>query len=398
MALTKPSTKPRWASDPTTPAFVAEPSETKKSEGWIVEKPPLNYFNWLLKGAFDWFKYLDPFTYKIQNDAATKGQAIIVGGGIWKFVLSTEVLSWSGTLRVAVPGVSETVINEIATSSLTSFTDGKTAYIDYNRPVFFKGNTTNASPNVTGVDYLESIDVGMRVIGAGIPLNTTVLSISVDEEAGTRTVVLSDNATVTASNVTMSAFGTGSISVTSVNSVNFVPAPNRIILARRIGDVVYLGEGPHPKALNNLELHKLHQTRDGYDAIVGNASNPKATHATITAALAALPAAGAAKILVTESLSLSAAVVIDKDDITIEFAPGVSYTRGSGTNALDVTGDRVTIIGGRFVDYTSSNVAIKFSSGGDFGMVTRCRFVNVGTNTGIDNVTGTTEIFGNIFE
>lgn len=398
MTLTKPSVKPRWASDPSDVAFVTEPSETKKSEGWVIEKPPLNWFNWLLVMIYNWLKFLDPFTYKIQNDASAKGQALLVDGGVWEFVASTSVLSWSGTLRIAVPGVSDTLINTISTGSVTSFASGKVAYIDYNRPVFFKGDTTNGSPNVLLVDYLESIEVGMRVIGSGIPLNTTVLSFTEDEEAGTRTVVLSDNATITASSVTMSAFGVGSISITSVDSVYFVPAPNRYILARRIGDVVYLGDGPHPKVLNTLELHKVNQTRDGYDAIVGNASNPKAMYATLTDALAALPSTGASKILITESLSLSAAITVDKDDVTIEFAPGVAYTRTSGTNALNVTADRVTIIGGRFIDYTNSNIAIKFASGADFGMVTRCRFVNVGTNDGVDNVTGTTEIFGNIFE
>lgn len=59
------------------------------------------------------------------------------------------------------------------------------------------GDTTSASTSVTSVSSTTGILVGMAVTGAGIPANTTVASI------GSGTITLSQAATATASDVTL---------------------------------------------------------------------------------------------------------------------------------------------------------------------------------------------------
>jgi len=52
---TKPTTLPQWA----TTGTVTEPSAGKKALGWIAEKPPFAYLNWILNLVYQWIQYLD---------------------------------------------------------------------------------------------------------------------------------------------------------------------------------------------------------------------------------------------------------------------------------------------------------------------------------------------------
>lgn len=55
--VTEPVKLPRWATDGG--SQVVEPSEGKKDTGWNPdERPPAQYFNWLLTVAYSWFNYL----------------------------------------------------------------------------------------------------------------------------------------------------------------------------------------------------------------------------------------------------------------------------------------------------------------------------------------------------
>jgi len=53
----KPSDLPRWADSG---GDIVEPSSGKKDVGWIpAERPPAQYFNWLLNKLYQWIQYLD---------------------------------------------------------------------------------------------------------------------------------------------------------------------------------------------------------------------------------------------------------------------------------------------------------------------------------------------------
>lgn len=52
---TEPTKLPEWASSGS--AAITEPSEAKKDLGWIAEKPPHEYFNWLLNLIYQWVEF-----------------------------------------------------------------------------------------------------------------------------------------------------------------------------------------------------------------------------------------------------------------------------------------------------------------------------------------------------
>jgi len=55
--MAKPDNLPRWADQ--NPGGVVEPNEAKKNTGWVVdERPPAQFFNWLLLKAYQWLQYL----------------------------------------------------------------------------------------------------------------------------------------------------------------------------------------------------------------------------------------------------------------------------------------------------------------------------------------------------
>jgi hypothetical protein len=54
---TKPSSTPRWAN---VGGDIVEPAGGKKDVGWVAEeKPPAQYFNWLLNLTWQWLEYLN---------------------------------------------------------------------------------------------------------------------------------------------------------------------------------------------------------------------------------------------------------------------------------------------------------------------------------------------------
>lgn len=66
---TRPSKYPEWASG--VGADIVEPSGTKKAQGWIVEVPPHEYFNWLENLVYQWLVYMDERTPRQYDDLLT---------------------------------------------------------------------------------------------------------------------------------------------------------------------------------------------------------------------------------------------------------------------------------------------------------------------------------------
>jgi hypothetical protein len=58
---TKPLDEPIWATNPD-PTLIATPIEAKQEVGWIVEKPPVQYMNWLFKYIWEWISYFQTLT------------------------------------------------------------------------------------------------------------------------------------------------------------------------------------------------------------------------------------------------------------------------------------------------------------------------------------------------
>ena len=63
---TKPTTKPEWASGVS--AAIVEPGGAKKALGWIVEKPPHQFFNWLQYWTNQWIDYFEDKTDELQTE------------------------------------------------------------------------------------------------------------------------------------------------------------------------------------------------------------------------------------------------------------------------------------------------------------------------------------------
>src|SRR6266705_4620003 len=75
----KPEKFPRWAD---AGGVIVEPAEAKKDIGWVVaEKPPAQFFNWLLNLGYQWLVYLTGITDDIMNGTASHLAVTIDGVG-----------------------------------------------------------------------------------------------------------------------------------------------------------------------------------------------------------------------------------------------------------------------------------------------------------------------------
>ena len=75
---TKPTTLPQWA----TTGTVTEPSAGKKALGWIAEKPPFAYMNWLLNLIYQWCAYVNDGIFTSGSGNAVTGISSGAGYGV----------------------------------------------------------------------------------------------------------------------------------------------------------------------------------------------------------------------------------------------------------------------------------------------------------------------------
>lgn len=122
----------------------------------------------------------------------------------------------------------------------------------------------------------------------------------------------------------------------------------------------------------------------GYDAIVGSAvgCTHAATSAGLTAAIAAAPIGG--RILVTESIAMSATCVMNKVSQEIELKPGVILSNGGATTGLSITAVGCRVRGGKMSGFT---IAISVAGGATDTMLRDIRF-----NTNTDDVIDSSEV------
>jgi hypothetical protein len=115
-----------------------------------------------------------------------------------------------------------------------------------------------------------------------------------------------------------------------------------------------------------------------YSAFVG--SSAIATHATLAAALADPLVLNGSRILILESDSIDTEIQITKNDIIIEFLPGVIYDKGGSFTddaCISVVGDRCEIHGGIIEGFIGgAETGIIFEAGANEGLIMRTRFNN----------------------
>lgn len=77
MAVSKPSEYPEWASGGS--AVITDPSGAKKLLGWIIEKPPYQFFNWLFNTIFLWVEWFDQGYQPMTAVTAAGATAVALG-------------------------------------------------------------------------------------------------------------------------------------------------------------------------------------------------------------------------------------------------------------------------------------------------------------------------------
>lgn len=130
-----------------------------------------------------------------------------------------------------------------------------------------------------------------------------------------------------------------------------------------------------------------------YAAVVG--SGALATHSTLNAAIAAVPAG--ARILVISDQTLNVTQQITKNNVQIDINPGVTFIKGTATLGVQITATGVRINGGRFSGFsTGGDKAMQVDSGSEYTMLRDIRFSNCVTE--INDLAGTTSSSGHITE
>lgn len=254
MAVSKPSTYPIWTDGD--PSKVTQPPSPQLLSGWTAGEPiPFQYLNWLFWLINGWVEYLDQ-TVSGDVTALNLDQTMrLINGGNWSWNLSTSTLAWSSAFNLAIPSITDAQ-NQAASGSIASLADGQVAYVNANVPIITTGNTTSSSNQITNIPYAAGITTGMAITGTNIPGSTTVTAI-VQELDGTFTFTISNNATGNGSALTLTVFSTGALTVLKATSSSLVPSPNTVIIARRVGNNVYVGVNAFYMALRDAESKPL---------------------------------------------------------------------------------------------------------------------------------------------
>lgn len=244
----RPNTYLNWTDG--APSKVQQPPANFLLEGWDPgQAPPSEYFNWIIWLTDKWIQYLDQLTNTGIPDQAIR----LINGGQWGFVASTNMFLWSQAANIAIPGCADSS-NQVGAGSVTLL-DGQVAYLEANLPVIANGTTTNGSALVTNMNFTGNLTVGMSVVGAGIPVATTVLAVS-----GTG-VQLSNNATADAVGATLLFSAASALTMQVADASTFIAADfNTLIVARRVGKEVHVGINANVMTLLDGEFKKIGET------------------------------------------------------------------------------------------------------------------------------------------
>lgn len=241
----RPSTYPFWTDSGVN--VIQPPSELAETGYTPGQAPDAQNFNWLFGNYNDWIQYFDQLTATGIPISVIR----LINGGTWSFNATTGALAWSADANLAIPSLSD-ASNDIPAGSVT-LSDGQVAYTVANLPTYSLGDTsTTSNPNqITGMNYTGNVEVGYAVTGPGIPASTTVTAV------GSNFVTISNNVTSNNSQATYTFAPTGALTVQVANNISLMPTINTILLARRSGNVIYLGVNCAQMVLRDGEFKTL---------------------------------------------------------------------------------------------------------------------------------------------
>lgn len=125
--MAKPATLPFWATGGS--AEISEPSDVKKALGWLVEKPPHQFFNWFWNEVCVWLTWFNKgYVSNVQTVTASGTTALALGTRIvyCDATLGNQILTLPDV--TADDGMEVTVIKtdvSVHTVTLQSVVGGK---------------------------------------------------------------------------------------------------------------------------------------------------------------------------------------------------------------------------------------------------------------------------------
>lgn len=241
----RPISYPEW---PLSGPNVQQPSSELSGTGWAPGvAPDAQNFNWLLGDSNAWIKYLDQLT----NTGIPLSVIRLINGGTWSFNATSGVFAWSAAANLAIPSLSD-ASNNIPAGSVT-LADGQVAYTVANLPTNSQGDTSTSSNlnKITNINFTGNISVNDAVTGPGIPGGTTVIGV------GANFVTLSANVTSNNTQATYTFAPVGNLSVQVANNIALMPTINTILLARRSGNVLFVGVNCSQMVLRDGEFKTL---------------------------------------------------------------------------------------------------------------------------------------------
>lgn len=241
----RPISFPKWTNGPSSP-LVVQPDASLANTGWQPgQAPDAQNVNWLLWDIDQWIEYLD----SLVEGGAPNAWMRLINGGTWSLNASTGLLAWSSDFNISIAGVPDSA-NDAAAGSATLL-DGQVMYAQANTPFISQGNTQTGINQITGMNFTANLQVGMSVTGPGIPSSTTVTGV------GINFVNLSHNATSPNTGATYIFYNTSSISVVVADESTVIPTPSQILIAKRSGNVIYLGINASQMVLRDGEFKTL---------------------------------------------------------------------------------------------------------------------------------------------
>lgn len=253
MAVSKPSAYLNWTDG--NPSKQVQPPAPILLQGWTSgEPPPFQYANWQIWLIDQWIQWLDQNQNSSASGTIVASSMRLINGGNWSWTLGTGTLAWASAFNLAIPSIPD-ADNQAAAGSI-ALTDGQIAYVTANIPFSVVCNTTSGSNVLTGVTEVQGIASGQTVTGTGIPGSTIVTGPPIEQADGTFNIPISANATANGT-PTLTFSGLGALTVAAATSSGFIPGPTTVVIARRVGNNVYLGVNSIQMLLRDQELKAI---------------------------------------------------------------------------------------------------------------------------------------------
>lgn len=141
MSLTsKPAEKPKFA-DSVPGTLIATPSGAKQDAGWAVEKPPVQYMNWIHKWTYKWLLF-----FENRIDALEQEYDVVVNSAAGKGTHDTLALALAD---VAVVAGMKVLVMENQTINTSALTVSKAVEIVFKPNVGIVKGTSATGLNIT---------------------------------------------------------------------------------------------------------------------------------------------------------------------------------------------------------------------------------------------------------